>query len=88
MGSAGERLHLAEPARPHFERKTRRVAERAAHQRHARDIVDQRQTTQDLGKLVKHMDASPALKKRVCDLPPLPIMPVREGSSGIYRESV
>ena len=41
-----------------------------------------------LGKLVKHMDASPALKKRVCDLPPLPIMPVREGSSGIYRESV
>jgi len=41
-----------------------------------------------LGKLVRRMEASPSLRKRVCDLPPLPIMPVREGSSGVYRESI
>ena len=37
--------HLAEPARPHLERKTRRVAERAAHGHHVRDGVDEQQAT-------------------------------------------
>ena len=41
-----------------------------------------------LGKLVKRMESMPNLKSRICDLPPLPIMPVREGSSGKYRESI
>ena len=41
-----------------------------------------------LGKLVKRMSGDAALKDRACDLPPLPIMPVREGSTGKWRESV
>ena len=42
-----------------------------------------------LGKLVKRMGDDPALNKAlVCDLPPLPIMPVKEGSTGKWRESV
>jgi len=41
-----------------------------------------------LGRLVRAMEANPALKDRVCDLPPMPILPMREGSTGKYRESV
>ena len=41
-----------------------------------------------LGKLVRRMEEDPALKPRICDLPSLPIMPVKEGSSGKWRESV
>ena len=35
-----------------------------------------------LGRLVKQMDRHPELKKGVCDLKPLPVHPVHEGSSG------
>ena len=42
----------------------------------------------NLGKLVKRMGDDAEQQKRMCDLPPLPIMPVREGSSGKWRESV
>jgi hypothetical protein len=41
-----------------------------------------------LGKLVKRMEDDVTLRKLVCDLPPLPIMPVREGSTGKMRESI
>ena len=41
-----------------------------------------------LGKLVRMMDARPPLKGRACDLPPLPILPMREGSTNKLRTSV
>ena len=41
-----------------------------------------------LGKLIKRMSEKPELHERVCDLPPLPVMPVKEGSTGKWRESV
>ena len=40
-----------------------------------------------LGKLVRRMEDA-NLKVFVCDLPSLPIMPVKEGSTGKWRESV
>jgi len=42
----------------------------------------------NLGKLVYRMRQDPSLKGLVCDLPSLPIMPVREGSTGKYRDSL
>lgn len=60
-----QHLHLPAVVWPRQERETRRVAERAAHQRHARDVVDQRQTTQDLGKLVTREDGGSHRKANV-----------------------
>lgn len=42
----------------------------------------------NLGRLVYRMKQDPSLRGRVCDLPSMPIMPVREGSTGKYRESL
>lgn len=40
------------------------------------------------GKLVLRVQNATDLKARACHLPPLPVMPVREGSSGKLRESI
>ena len=42
----------------------------------------------NLGRLVTRMNESAELRDRVCDLPPLPIAPVKEGSSGKWRTSL
>ena len=41
-----------------------------------------------LGTLVRSMEGNSTFNGRICNLPPLPIVPVREGSSGKYRESI
>ena len=41
-----------------------------------------------LGKLIKRMQDAGIADDYVCDLPSLPIMPVKEGSTGKWRESV
>ena len=41
-----------------------------------------------LGRLVKLIEKRTELKGRACDLPPLPILPTREGSTPKWRESI
>ena len=41
-----------------------------------------------LGKLYHHMNSDRTSKSRVCDLPPLPVLPTREGSTGKWRVSI
>ena len=41
-----------------------------------------------LAEVVNRMARTPSLSGRVCPLGPLPVMPVREGSSGVLRSSI
>ena len=56
-----------------------------AYEQYARQAIG---SEAHIGTLARSMEGSSTFNERICNLPPLPILPVREGSSAKYRESI